>query len=67
MSVTPPPPIDQHNQPVPPTGPRSHPMLVLGVAVALAGAAGLLAGEEAGVTVLITVLGLFTTYRSTTT
>ncbi|WP_194829245.1 hypothetical protein [Nocardia sp. XZ_19_231] len=61
MSVT---PTRENSYPQPPESPDNHPLLALGLAVALATAAGVLVGWEAAVTVLVAVLGLFVAYRS---
>ncbi|TDP28217.1 hypothetical protein [Nocardia ignorata] len=61
MSVT---PTSENSYPLPPESPGNHPLLALGLAVALATAGGVLVGWEAAVTVLVAVLGLFVAYRN---
>ncbi|MFD4439288.1 hypothetical protein ACFWPK_05860 [Nocardia sp. NPDC058519] len=63
MSLT---PTSENAYPRPPESPGNHPLLALGLAVALGTAAGVLVGWEAAVTVLVAVLGFFVAYRTST-
>ncbi|WP_157227971.1 hypothetical protein [Nocardia asiatica] len=57
-------PDNTQSYPVDPKGPEIHPLVVLSLALTLALAAGLLVGWPAGVSVFVTVLGLFVRTRS---
>lgn len=59
-------PTSENPYPRPPESPGNHLLLALGLAIALAAAAGVRAGWEAAVAVLVGLLGLFVAYGNST-